>query len=80
MVSMWYSVYFIKDLKGFFMCIGVLPLCVSAYRGQKRSLELELELQMVVTTVRVLGTEPRPSARAINALNTEPSLQPHRGL
>ena len=50
-----------------FVCV---PLCVpDVHRDQKRALDsLELELQMVVTTMWVLGTEPRSSTRAVSAL------------
>lgn len=54
------------------------PICVpGAHGGQKRVLDsLELELQMVVSCHRVLGTEPRSPGRAMSTLNPEPSLQP----
>jgi hypothetical protein len=50
------SVFYIHDLE--------------TLRDKKRELvALELELRMVVSTIRVLGTGPRSSARATNAFN-----------
>ena len=50
----------------------------SACRGLKRASEsLELKLQTIVATLKVLRTKPGSHATAVNALNTEPFLHPH---
>jgi hypothetical protein len=56
-----------------FMSLNVLHVCIHACRahgGQKKTLDpLELDLEMVVTTILVLRTEPWSFARARSVLS-----------
>lgn len=51
------------------ICLHVCALCAcSALGGQKKALDLAWELWVVVNC-RVLGTDPRSSARVTSVLN-----------
>jgi hypothetical protein len=59
------------------MCMGVFSACMSGYHMHTECLRrpeegvstLELEIQVIVVTMWVLGTDPGSSGRAISALN-----------
>lgn len=56
-----------------YLCTTFMPV---ALRGQKRVFNhLKPELQMVITTVSVLGSKDMLSAREIIALSPKPSFQ-----
>ena len=61
-----------KDLFFYVFCLHCVPTCTacSTQRGQKKVLEpLELELQITVSGVGILGTKHGFSGRAVSALN-----------
>lgn len=58
-------------------CMSVYHMCAWCPQGQKRpSDSLGLELEIIVKTLWVLGTEPWSSGGA-SSLTTELPLQPH---
>ena len=56
-------------------CVYVHHVQESAYKAQKRASDsLEMELQMVMAVIWVLGAEPRSFVRAGSTLATGPPL------
>ena len=52
------------------MCMTVLPVCISVYQAcavltEARGGPLQLELQMAINHLKVLGTARRSSARVL---------------
>ena len=73
-----YTYFKIFILRVWVFCLHVClcTMCVHVHRGQKRAVSLlELELQMVLSRMWVLGIESRSSERATNALSLWLSLQ-----
>ena len=73
--------YFYFFVHEYFVCMCVQAPCVYLVpTEQKRApYSLEAELQMVMICVCVLGTQPRPSARAASVLSHR-AISPVPGL
>lgn len=65
------NMFFILCGQGFYLYVCLCTICMpSAHKGQKRlSNPLELEYQIAVTPMWVLGMETRSSRRAAGILN-----------
>lgn len=60
------------------MCVGACVLHMGAYRGQKMSDPLKLELQVVASyLIRVPGTKLWSSAKAVGTLSGTSPQCPH---
>ena len=71
-----FIIHFYKSVHVLQECMYVYPI-PRAYRCQKRALySLELELQMLGATIKVLGIEPHPLEEQPVLLTTELSFQP----